>query len=81
MKSFEPKPEIFKRRRVGEPDVATELGVSVPDWADLRHRREMDFMQVRPAEGCTQGKGATLALLGAQEAAGGQGGLRAAMWP
>lgn len=44
--SFEAVPEIYKRRPAGAPDIAAELGVSVPDWADLRRRREFDMLHL-----------------------------------
>lgn len=49
--SFDAKPEIFKRRRLGEPDVATALGVSVPDWKELQQRRDMDLLQAYNSAG------------------------------
>lgn len=43
--SFTSRPDIYNRRPSGGADVATELGVSVPDWTDLRRRREFEMLQ------------------------------------
>lgn len=38
-------PAIYQRRAPGQPDVASELGVQVHDWAELRRRRELELLQ------------------------------------
>ncbi|GAB4823517.1 hypothetical protein N2152v2_010563 [Parachlorella kessleri] len=43
--SFGAVPDICKRRKAGEPDLAQELGVYVHDWEELRARLAADLRQ------------------------------------
>lgn len=42
---FREIPDIFCRREPNAPDITTELGVDVHDWAELRRRREFELLQ------------------------------------
>lgn len=44
-KGFTRRPDIYRRRAPGAGDITLELNVSIPDWAELRRRRELDLLQ------------------------------------
>ena len=44
-KGFSRRPDIYRRRAPELGDIAVELNVTIPDWTELRRRRELEMLQ------------------------------------